>query len=63
MLMLAIVLCVLAAVLCALAYVRWRANEIAMRHARPLPSTIAIPLLATAAAVVGAIIAFLMLRG
>src|SRR5213596_2291418 len=31
--MLAVVLCVLAAVLCALAYVRWRANEIAMRHA------------------------------
>lgn len=29
---LAIALCILAAVLCGLAYTRWRANEIAMRH-------------------------------
>jgi putative membrane protein len=39
------------------AYVRWKANEIAMRHARPLPSTVAIPLLAAIAALVSGIIA------
>lgn len=33
----AIGLCILAAVLCAMAYFKWRDNEIAMRHARPLP--------------------------
>lgn len=43
---LAIVFGVLAAVLCSLAYMRWRANEIAMRHARRLPPTIAVPLIA-----------------
>ena len=45
-LILAIVLCSLAAVLCVLAYMRWRENEIAMRHARRLPGNSAIPLLA-----------------
>ena len=59
---LAVVLCTLAAVLCLLAYVRWRANEIAMRHARALPGTLAIPLLAVVLCVVGAVIAFLILR-
>ena len=58
---LAIALCVLASVLCGLAYTRWRANEIAMRHARPLPSTAAIPLLATAALAVAAVIALLLM--
>ena len=60
--MLAVALCVLAAVFCALAYFRWKANEIAMRMKRRLPSTIAIPLLACAACIVAAVIAFLMLR-
>src|SRR3954453_3561375 len=41
---LAVVLCALAAVLCVLSYQRWRANEIAMRHQRGLPHTIAIGL-------------------
>ena len=59
---LAVVLSTLAAVLCLLAYVRWRANEIAMRHARALPGTLAIPLLAVVLCVVGAVIAFLILR-
>ncbi|MDN7140044.1 DUF202 domain-containing protein [Pseudomonas sp. JQ170] len=45
---LAVAFGVLAAVLCSLAYVRWRANEIAMRHARRLPSTLAIPLVSLA---------------
>jgi putative membrane protein len=59
---LAVVLCVLAALLCVLAYFRWRDNEIAMRHSRALPGTIAIPLLAAAMCAVGAVIAFLILR-
>jgi putative membrane protein len=54
---LAIGLAVLSTVLCGVAYFRWKANEIAMRHDQPLPSTIAIPLLALAAAIVSAIIA------
>lgn len=59
---LAVVLCALAAVLCALAYVRWKANEIAMRHARGLPHSIAMPLLALALGAVGVAIAILILR-
>lgn len=59
---LAVALCVLAAVLSVLSYVRWRANEIAMRHKRGLPSTVGMPLLAAALCIVGAAIAFLMLR-
>ena len=39
------------------AYRQWRANEIAMRHARPLPPSIAIPLLALLAGLVSAAIA------
>ncbi len=60
---LAIALSLLAAVLCVLAYVRWRANEIAMRHARALPGTRAIPVLASAVVAVAAMIAFLMFGG
>ena len=54
---LALSLAVLSSVLSAIAYVRWRANEIAMRHDRPLPGTIAVPLLALSASVVAAVIA------
>jgi putative membrane protein len=54
---LAIGLAVLACVLCTVAYVRWRANEIAMRHARPLPTSIVIPMLAAIAAFASGIIA------
>lgn len=57
---LAIALCMLAAVLCGLAYTRWRANEIAMRHAKPLPATIAIPLLAACSLGVASVIALLL---
>ena len=59
-LILAFVLSVLAAVLCLIAYVRWRANEIAMRHARRLPGTIAIPLLAATTLGIAAAIALLL---
>lgn len=53
----------LAALLCSVAYVRWRANEIAMRHSRRLPQTIAIPVIAIAmAGIAAAIVALLMAR-
>jgi putative membrane protein len=58
---LAIVLAALAAVLCASAYMRWRANEIAMRHARRLPGTLAIPLIAATTLGISAGIAVLLL--
>ena len=58
---LALVLAVLAAVLCAAAYGRWRSNEIAMRHARRLPGTVAIPLIAGTLLGVAFVIALLLL--
>jgi inner membrane protein YidH len=54
---LAIALAILSSVLCAVAYFRWKGNEIAIRHGRPLPSTMAVPLLASSAAIIGAVIA------
>lgn len=59
---LAIALSFLAALLCAMAYVRWRANEIAMRHARKLPSTVAIPLISASILGVGLVLALLLIR-
>ena len=56
---LALGLASLAAVLCGLAYVRWRSNEVAMRHDRPLPTTVAIPLVASALLVVAALVSVL----
>ena len=47
-------LALLAALLCGLAYLRWRANEIAMRHGRPLPATATIALTASVLALVAA---------
>lgn len=58
---LAVGLGVLATVLCAMAYVRWRANEIAMRHAQRLPGTMAIPLLSAATLGIAAVIALLLI--
>ena len=57
---LAVALGVLSAVLSVIAYVRWRANEIAMRHGRRLPSTVAIPLLSAIVLAVAAVIAVLL---
>ncbi|WP_442113843.1 YidH family protein [Pseudomonas sp. NUPR-001] len=57
---LAVAFGILAAVLCATAYLRWRANEIAMRHARRLPGTAAIALLASAGLGIAATIALLL---
>ncbi len=57
---LAVVLGLLATALCALAYVRWRANEIAMRHARKLPGTLAIPLISAVTLILSAVLVFLL---
>jgi putative membrane protein len=54
---LALGLAILSSVLCSVAYLRWKANEIAMRHDRPMPATIAIPLLALCATIVSGVIA------
>jgi putative membrane protein len=60
----AVALSVLAAILCGLAYLRWRANEIAMRHEQPLPFTrgivLAAVVLGIAAAAVGTSLVFSM---
>lgn len=57
---LAIAFVALAALLCTLAYVRWRGNEIAMRHARSLPTTMAIPLIVGATLGITALIVLLL---
>lgn len=57
---LAIAFGILAATLCAMAYLRWRANEIAMRHAHRLPGTAGIALLASATLGIAATIALLL---
>jgi putative membrane protein len=43
---LVLTLVVFSATLAGLAYLRWRANEIAMRHSRPLPAPTTVPALA-----------------
>lgn len=47
---------VLAAVLAGSAYWAWKENEIAMRHAAPLPASLRIPLLAGAIALVALVL-------
>lgn len=42
---LAVALTLVAGAVCVVAYVRWRANEIAMRHDRPLPHGSTLPVL------------------
>ena len=55
-LVLALSLCLLAAVLCGMAYAHWRDNEIAMRHARPLPHSRLIPLLSASLLLLGGVL-------
>jgi putative membrane protein len=57
---LAVVLGALSTVLAVIAYVRWRANEIAMRNGRRLPLTIAVPLIAAVVLAVGAVLTVLI---
>jgi putative membrane protein len=58
--MLAVALAVLASALSAAAYLRWRANEIAMRLGRPLPGTVLVPMLASALMLLAAVLALLL---
>jgi putative membrane protein len=58
---LAVALAVLSSVLCAGAYLRWRANEIAMRHQQPLPHSFVLPLLSAATMLAAAEIGMLQL--
>lgn len=58
---LAVALAAFASVLCGVAYVRWKANEIAIRHSQPLPPSIALPLLAAGTLCVAGILAVLLM--
>lgn len=59
---LAIAFCLMAALLCAMTYARWRANEIAMRHAQRLAGTMVIPLIVAFIIGISLVIAFLLFR-
>lgn len=54
-------LALLAALISVLAYPRWRANEIAMRHLRTLPGSVVVPVLAAGMTLVCAALAVLVL--
>lgn len=58
---LALCLCTVAAIASALAYGRWKANEIAMRHNAPLPTAFGISLLSLAALILPLVIGILIL--
>ena len=58
--MLAVALAVLASALSVAVYLRWRANEIAMRLGRPLPGTVLVPMLASALMLLAAVLALLL---
>lgn len=55
-------LAVVAAIVGSGAYIRWRANEIAMRHARPLPSSSLVVFLSGVVLALAAAIAVLLVR-
>ncbi|HEY9478261.1 MAG TPA: DUF202 domain-containing protein [Microbacteriaceae bacterium] len=57
---LAVLLGLLAAGLSAMAYFRWRANEMAMRNGNKLPGTLAISLVAGGLLVVAAVVSVLL---
>ena len=58
----AVLACIVASLVSALAFVRWRSNEIAMRHDEPLPTSGFIVLISfafmVASALVAAVLAF-----
>ena len=61
---LAIGLTVVAGAVCVLAYLRWRANEIAMRHDRPLPHSSLMPVLGSVLLIgVAALVVVLVVLG
>jgi putative membrane protein len=55
-------LCGVSVLLAVTAYVRWKRNEIAMRHATPLPHTPALLWLAAASAGIAIVLAVLIAR-
>ena len=57
----AVAMCVLAAAICMMAYRHWRANEIAMRHKRRLPSTLALAAIAAGLSIAAALVIVLLL--
>ena len=57
-----VALALLAAILGAGAYLRWKANEIAMRHSRPLPYSRLLPGLAICILALSAAAALVLLR-
>jgi putative membrane protein len=58
---LAVLLCAMSAAVCVLSYRRWRANEIAMRHDRPLPPSPAMTLLVGGVASMAGVIGLMLL--
>ena len=52
---------VVSTVLSVIAYTRWRANEIAMRHGRPLPYGWALPVLAATSLVTAAVLTVVLI--
>lgn len=58
-----VILASFAAVVSVMAYRQWRANEIAMRHDKPLPASAAVPLLATLVFLVCAAIGASVVQG
>ena len=58
---LAISLALLSACLSGMAYLRWKSNEIAMRHSRPLPRTWAIPFVVAVMVAVATTLAVVLL--
>jgi putative membrane protein len=57
-----VALAMLAAILAAGAYLRWKANEIAMRHSHPLPYSRLMPALAICILALSATAAMVLLR-
>ncbi|WP_304351296.1 YidH family protein [Comamonas testosteroni] len=58
----AVLLCLVAALLCLMAYLKWRGNEIAMRHKRALPHSGTLGVLAALILALAALVAFLILK-
>ena len=54
-------LALLAAVLSSMAYARWKANEMAMRHNKPLPASLVVPVLAAATITASVALMFLLI--
>lgn len=61
MTVIAVGLGVVSTVLSLIAYTRWRANEVAMRHGRPLPYGWALPVLAATSLVTAAVLTVVLI--